>query len=132
MTGYYIDVGYNSGYDREEVWIELKKLVISICKNPEILKEEIKREVDINIPDEFIESYRWPCKDLTIQIKEENTGTDEEKKYIQQYASGGNIDFINNKFDNVRSYKEICRRAFCRLVLLKMHKKGMEINIYVA
>jgi hypothetical protein len=79
MTGYYIEVGYNSCYHEKEVWQELKEVVINICKNPEIIKDEIKREIDIEIPDRYIEAYKWPCKDLTIKIVEKNIGTDEEK-----------------------------------------------------
>lgn len=121
MTGYYIEVGYNSKWDKEEVWKELKKVVIDICKNSKVLIEEIKRETNKVIPIDFIEKYKWPCKDLTIRITENNE--DNKENFISQAASGGGYE---------RDCKEICRRAFCRLILLEMHKREMEVNIFVS
>lgn len=117
MTSYIITVGYNSAYNAEEVWDELKKVIDDIRKNPEQILNE-----DSEIPIEYINSYSYdvPVEDLTIKITEQNQ--DDYGERVVQLASGYGIS---------RDYKERCRRAVCRIIVRNMHEKGMEININV-
>lgn len=126
MTGYTIEVGYNSAQGGEEVWDKLKTVAKGICKKPEQIAEEaIKfgagQRCNKDSLMEYAEAYK-ECgekgtADLTVRIIEG------EEPYISQSASGGG---------EAREIKEHLRRAFCRLVLYEMHKSLMEINIRVA
>ena len=123
MTGYYIEVGYNSAHNNDDVWEKLKEVTKYYCDNPELIVGEVLRIYkDWSYSDkgeliEYANAYTEQT-DLTIKIIEK-----EDEKYIQQYASGGG---------NSREIKEHLRRAFCRLILNKMHENCMEINIRVS
>lgn len=124
-TGYHIGVGYNSSASsREDVWKKLKETAIGICKKPEqILDEDSAVMLGLDpIPEEYIDGYRLPWKDLTIKILEENRELETENQ-IMQMASG---------CGEGREFKERLRRAFCRIIMRKMHALGMEITITVA
>lgn len=134
MTGYLIEVGYNSSHHKEEVGEELVKVVREICKNPNLIYDEVlrieKHPKDGILKDlqEHTNHYK-DCDDLTIRIynkynPEEMSHVEEEDftPYICQTASSGT---------GFRGIKEQCRRAVCRLLLNHMHSKGMEINIIV-
>ena len=131
MTGYYIYVGYNSNHEDIVVWNTLKRITKEICENPSVLVEEVlslhKIGNEIKMLREFSLSYK-DCEDSTITIIEPNplnpkgNAADLIRCEIVQYASGGGDE---------REVKELLRRAFCRLVLKEMHKRGMEVNILV-
>jgi len=121
MTSYTIEVGYNSVYDKKEVGDKLRAVVASIQASPERIIEEILRldpGMDAEELERFAESYRAPV-DLTCRIIE-----DEETKLprVHQCASGGGTS---------RELKEICRRAFGRLVLEEMHRERMDVSFIV-
>jgi hypothetical protein len=117
MTGYHIEVGYNSVHSKEEVGKKLREVVKSICAKPEIITAELKRVEGREIPDSYAESYREPWQDATIKIIEG------ERLQVMQLASGGGES---------RDHKEAMRRAFCRLVIEAMHREQMEVSVYVA
>jgi hypothetical protein len=120
-TYYRIEVGYNSGNDRDEVWDTIKQVVSEIQDNPRRIVDEVLR-LEPNANCEFItdvaERYHRPVQDLTIKVIEGEDG-----RWIGQSASGG---------EPGRDAKESCRRAVCRLVLEEMHRRKMEINIVVS
>jgi hypothetical protein len=67
-------------------------------------------------------ALKYPTdEDLTIKILD--SPKDPARRQIQQLASG---------YGKWRTIKEELRRAFCRLVLAEMHKRGMEVDIFVA
>lgn len=41
MTGYYIEIGYNSCYNENKVWEELKTITKKICINPKGMEVNI-------------------------------------------------------------------------------------------
>lgn len=122
-TSYTIEVGYNSACDKEEVGEKLRAVVASIQANPQRIADEVRR-VEPGIAAEelesFVESYRAPVEDLTCRIVE-----DEETKLprVHQCASGGGRS---------RDLKEICRRAFARLVLEDIHREHMDVSFFVS
>ena len=131
MTGYTIEVGYNSSHHKEDVWDELVKAVKNLRKNPNRIFDEVirveKHPEDGTIEDlkKHTEHYR-NCDDLTITIHDKPEKWENPEEFepdIGQLASSGN---------GFRGIKEQCRRAVCRLLLEAMHKKGMEINIIVS
>lgn len=136
-TGYTIEVGYISGDsyqgDTNEAWQELRAAAEQLRNSPAKLATEArefgapfwccdKHCADIN---EFCEVYRrnwtdggplmivdkpdemFPCKD------------DDWQPHLHIMASGD------------RAMKEHVARAFCRLVMYEMHRKGIEISIRV-
>jgi hypothetical protein len=117
MTGYHIEVGYNSGSFKVEVADKLREVVKTICAKPETILAEVKRIEGCDIPEEYAESYREPWKDATVSF------IDGEDFQVMQLASGGGES---------RDYKESMRRAFCRLVLEAMHRERMEVSVVVA
>jgi hypothetical protein len=137
MTGYTIEVGYNSSHHKEDVGIELVKVSKEIKNNPNLIYDEVlrieKRPEDGTLDDLKCHTNHYKnCDDLTIRIfddyekaKKYQSNVLEEDFYpfVCQTASSGN---------GFRGIKEQCRRAFCRLVLERMHSKGMEVNIIVS
>lgn len=129
MTGYHISIGYLSGYDKEEAWEVLKRVVLELCNAPARIAEEAMRfGMNGAVAREYAEAYRGASlesrgtEDSTLRIIEANP-VEETKPEIMQLASGGGPS---------RIYKEQMRRAFCRLVMDEMHKLEIEININVA
>lgn len=135
MTGYYLEIGYCSqGPDLEEAWEILKQVVREICDRPGQIAKEAERCLpafgipvpDLNTVSDYLERYRLidDNQDLTIFIEEtpRDPGNKEFKPRIVQYASGG---------EPGRKLKEHLRRAFCRLVIEKMHKREIEVNLSV-
>lgn len=122
-TSYTIEVGYNSAYDKAEVGEKLRAVVANLQSTPQRIVDEVRR-LDPSIrPDDlesFAESYRAPVEDLTCRIVD-----DEETKLprVHQCASGGGTS---------RELKEICRRAFARLVLDEMHRARMDVSFFVS
>lgn len=131
MTGYKITVGYNSRFSKEEVAIKLLEIGQHIANNTETLAQEAVKFgfIGTSIAMEYALPFQMQ-EDLTIQfITEPHNYIDEEDQtagnfysYIWMLASGGGES---------RKYKEEVRRAYCRLILVEMHKLGMEININI-
>ena len=117
-TGYHIEAGYNSGCSREVVEEQLLAEVDSICDNPEQILCEVERVEKLKPSDEYADCYRKPWSDCTIKIL-----NDGHKISVMQMASGGGDE---------RGIKESMRRAFCRLVLERMHRNQMEVNVIVS
>ena len=132
MTGYYIEIGYLSGYSdescREKAWGELKAVVAKLREQPEaIVKECLRLESGMGLKArgelrDFAERYHARFQDATISIEEPKY---DKNGFISQLASSGEGDWE-------RSMKERVRRAFCRLVIEEMHCRGIEVNLTVA
>lgn len=121
MTGYHIEVGYNSCFSKGEVAEKLCHVVQSICAKPETILAEIKRVEGKDVPPEYAESYHEPWQDATVKIIKDEEG---DGLQVMQLASGGGES---------RDYKESMRRAFCRMVLEAMHREQMgEVSVVVA
>ncbi len=120
MTGYHIEVGYNSVHSKDEVAEKLREVAKAICAKPETILAEVKRVEGRDIPESYAESYREPWQDATIKIIEASA---DRPMQVMQLASGGGES---------RDYKEAMRRAFCRLVLEAMHREQMEVSVVVA
>jgi hypothetical protein len=129
MTGYYIETGYQSGCSREEAWEEIKRITRYLCDHPNLLvKEALEFRAPATADGETILDYANKYKeqnDLTCRIieKQDKLDPDEQIQHVVQYASGGGAS---------RTMKEHLRRAFCRLVMNEMHRKGMEVNVRVS
>lgn len=129
MTGYHISIGYLSGYDKDEAWEVLKRVVLELCNAPARIAEEAMRfGMDGAVAREYAEAYRGASlethgtEDSTLRIIEKNEAEGTPPQ-IMQLAGGSGPS---------RLYKEQMRRAFCRLVMYEMHKLEIEININVA
>lgn len=126
MTGYHITIGYNSAGDRRKAFETLKAVVQDIRTDSERLIREVWREKqyphqrDRETLKEYAEMYLLPARDHTLTIIEPH---DDEPGQIMQLASGGGES---------RDIKEELRRAFSRLVILEMHRRGIEVNLVVA
>jgi len=130
MTGYHITIGYLSGADKGEAWEVLKREVAELCAEPAIIAHELLRHgMDVNRVREYAEAYRsfspetGRTEDSTLVIKERDLDDEESEPQVMQLASGGGRS---------RTLKEATRRAVCRLLLERMHRRGIEININVA
>lgn len=121
-TSYFIEVGYNSAHELAEVGEKLCAVVADIRANPQRITDEVRR-VEPGISAEelegFIESYRSTVSDLTCCIVYD----EDNLPRVLQCASGGGRS---------RALKEICRRAFARLVLAEMHRKHMDVSFTVS
>lgn len=130
MTGYYIELGYLSGSpgpaDRDQAWTELKHVATMIRHRPNSILDEVMRVEAHRKPEDrgklwgFIERYHPRFEDATIKVTDPEGETPGS---IVQLASGGNED---------RRNKESVRRAFCRLVIQEMQRRGIKVNLRVA
>jgi hypothetical protein len=121
VTGYHISIGYNSN-GRQDAWALLMETVEEVCAAPGHIIAEVKRETlewkDAELQ-EYVERYK-ARDDSTLTITPPDGDKDGE---VMQLAGGGGES---------RRIKEAVRRAFCRLVVLRMHKLGIEVDLTVA
>lgn len=121
-TGYTISIGYNSAHEKAEASEMLKRIVMEIQNKPSLIVSEAKRTnpfVSSNVLLPYAMAYEHPVRDATITVSvDSETGLTS----VHQIASGGGDE---------RRYKEIVRRAFCRLVIAEMHSLDMEVNLGV-
>ncbi len=138
MTGYYLELGYNSSLGAPQLGNAFTTLVgvfMNLVNDPDRVTEEVLR-IEPGADRALIRSHAaWygnpERDDLTFKVVEKPTTHPEIstleavefKPYIQQYASGGGPD---------RGAKESVRRAFCRLVIEDMHRLKIEVNLRVA
>jgi hypothetical protein len=130
MTNYRISLGYNwDGPGAEEQWEALKSVVADLRANTHRIAEEAVRmgcpvEESGDGLGEYLEGYLPDSADLTIRVidEEDRLNPPERLREIWQAASGG---------DPSRSIKHHLRRAFCRLVMGEMHRRGIDINVVV-
>lgn len=125
MTGYYLDIGYNSGYDADRAWDALKSAIGLLAKDPERIVNEVLRVEGHKFQAESVLEYAqcYDGTDLSMTIVEEPAIPDEDfRPYVRQLASGGGVE---------RRLKEATRRAVCRLLIEEMHHKGIEVNMRV-
>lgn len=130
MTGYHITLGYQSGISRRvgdqgTDWEHLKAAAEMLCQHQDQIAAEVRKErvlVSAEVLDEYVSRYRLSGdeEDLTLNFVEPSG---DEKGEVWQAASGGGES---------RAIKEAVRRAFCRLLILEMHRLGIEVNLTVA
>jgi hypothetical protein len=123
MTGYHISIGYNSG-GPINAWELLVEAVEEVCAAPGHITAEVKRET-LEWKDEELHDYVYRYKardDQTLTITPPDPDDDKDGEVMQLAGGGG----------EGRRIKEAVRRAFSRLVILKMHKLGIEVNLVVA
>jgi len=124
VTGYYIRLGYNSGYSseysKEQYEEQLLTSINELCIHTHRVVSEVLRlepTWDSSLLEQYTKSY-GEKKDLTLTIARDEEG----ELVINQCASGGEV---------ARKIKESLRRAFCRLIMEEMHKKGIEVSVTV-
>lgn len=121
-TGYTLQVGYLSAGNREEAWREMKAITAALRADPSAITREVLRLESGHTSeslDDYAEAYRLDS-DATITIHE---AIGDRPACIHQMASGGGES---------RDIKEAMRRAFCRLVIEAMHRKGIEVTMIVS
>ncbi|MBN2267761.1 MAG: hypothetical protein JW725_05500 [Candidatus Babeliaceae bacterium] len=126
MTGYHIEIGYNgahrTGYD--SMWEELKRTAREIADHPEKIVAEARR---LNAPetcdkgcchlDTYADNYKDSFETSGHPVSIIEHGKDRQ---IMQLASTA---------DEIKYH---VRRAYVRLVIEEMHRKGIEVNLTVA
>lgn len=119
-TGYTISIGYNNGSafggDCDEAWRELKQAAAALANDPMAIAQEAVAFGAPTVDDEAtIIGYaeRFKSTDATLTI-------DGNQQHIFLMSSGANV------------MKGHVRRAFCRLLIGRMHRKGIEVNLIVA
>lgn len=131
MTSYTLSIGYLSGYstdlDRDAAWLALLESVNARRSDPQAIIREAKR---FDAPDkcrngcctiaEAAAAYDPSNNDLTVVVIDERGPDGEDNRRVVQYASGD------------RDLKEHVRRAFCRLIIQDMHRRGIEVDLSVA
>jgi hypothetical protein len=119
VTGYKLEVGYNSTCDSEHAWWKLVDTVQRIRLNTGAIAGEVARIEPGRFGDaelrEFAAAY-LSDGDFTLTI-------DEAHRCVRQMASGG---------APAREIKEAMRRAFSRLVIDAMHQARIEVNLIVS
>jgi hypothetical protein len=126
MTSYTIRLGYQSGYSGEITWEELKALALAIADDPEaICREAVAFGAPTHLGSgslrEAAENYRTR-EDLTLKFHEADPADEDSEPCIRQSASGG---------APYRVLKEHLRRAFCRLLMAEVHRRGAEVSLTV-
>lgn len=124
-TGWSITIGYNSSHspvEKEDLWEILKNSAQIWRINASTLRDEAERygaplELDGENLMDFCEVYRrdW-LMGGPLHI-------DDDKQALYIDASGGGAS---------RVLKEHVARAFCRLVVIDMHHKCIEVNLHVS
>jgi len=125
MTGYHIYIGYNSGLtgqERASAFEVLKAVVGELRRSPLRIVDEALREHETYSADvlrDYAKQYAPDCEDATIRVLEP---ANDQPGQIMQLASGGGEG---------REIKELMRRAFARLLIMEMHRKGIEVSFSV-
>jgi hypothetical protein len=131
MTTYTITLGYNSGNTfnscDEERWAILKEEVAKIRSLPDDIRiavfhlDPMKRWTADEVDEikELITAYHHDNTDLTVYYADEDAPDPRERKLRQSTSYPGRL-------------KHHVRRAFCRLVIQAMHRRGIEVNLNVS
>lgn len=119
-TYYTVRVGYNAEHKNSEVGKILIEEAKRICSYPHLIVGEAAVGEGKELDFDFAESFKNQT-DLTITFKEYSQVS--ESNQVIMACSGGGYSRIQ---------KAIARRAFCRLLIEAMHKKGMEVCLNVA
>jgi hypothetical protein len=124
-TGYTIELGYGDG-----TWQDLKDTALELCEHPILIATEaLEHGAPNELEGETLYGYAEAFKhrtDLTIEFIEPGHPfwrDTYEQPFIHMMASGG---------DPARTMKEYVRRAFLRLLMADMHRRGMEISVRVS
>ena len=131
MTGYYIEIGYCSGYtstsDDDRHWEVLKNICLRISREPEKVIDEALRlgapeEIEDTNIREFAEHYRR-CASPCLEIVENKTSDESQaQRYVRFIAGGGGP---------VRQFREHLGCAVCRMIAEAAHREHIEVNIAV-
>lgn len=124
MTGYHFKIGYNgaSGVSEDDGWTALREAARKVCDDPKAIIAEARR---IGAPencergccplDGYADNYADPFSDYGHPVV-----IIENAKEVMQMASTGS------------PIKYHVRRAFARLLIVEMHRRGVEVNLTVA
>lgn len=133
MTGWHITLGYASSYGeartREGAEQLLETLAYEVADHILDILDEVKR-TNVSREDEdgvqlFTYARKYQIRDdsfITISTVTNAVG-DVVETSIVLLASGGGIS---------RTMKEHLHRAYCRLLMMEMHRHGLDIQISVA
>ena len=130
--GYYISLGYDSGSSRDvsikkdERWAKLRELALEIAADPSKLEIEARLGGSPPLVDEEGTKLLRYAQALVIDLASKDNPCvrlNDEAEQIEMMCSGGGV--------KSRGMKEHVRRAFCRLVIQKAHRLGLEVNLGV-
>lgn len=142
-TGYHLEVGYNSGCSgffgtHEDAANILLAVVRQVAESPLEILMEAGRErglSSLSFYDDILDyakrfqySLEHPDEDGTVTITPPRGN---ESWRVMLLATGG-PGIEEDGAWGARSLKELVRRAFCRLVILEMHRRGIEVSLVVA
>lgn len=131
-TGHHLSIGYQSGKSYGNAWKALKTIVQEMCTDPGMIAAEAGCfGLEPNIAFDYAEAYRaydpeklrTPDSSLVVHERTLDENKIREENDVMQMSSGGGESC---------DIKEAMRRAFCRIVIKKMHKLGFEVNLNVA
>jgi len=132
VTGYYLQLGYNSSLgapQQRNAWGTLKAVFTNVIGDPDRVLAEVTRIEPGALTQSIRDMAAWyaspnrPKDDLSCKIVEQDPTDESSIAHIYQYASGGGSD---------RGVKESVRRAVCRLVIEDMHRLKIEVNFRVS
>lgn len=124
MNPYYLELGFLSGEsgpaDSEVAWEELKNVSrIMRARTNTILGELMRVETHRN-PEDRGKLWRL--------IEQYHPRFDNQAVVVQEQGTSGRI-LIGRAKDGMRAESEAVRRAYCRLVIQEMHRRGIEITL---
>lgn len=130
-TFYTIEIGYLSGEQYEDskdaAWAFLKKVVYEIANSPDALWDEARNFDAPEMCDCGEDNCPYSLADWCEAFTDDKIADgsnaykiNEDGKYIIMIASG-----------NRRMREHVCR-AFCRLMIKRMHEQFIEVNIRVS
>ena len=124
MLAQHITIGYNTNNSREDPWEVLKDEARKICNDPEMIEQETHRVIDIT-------------NRIVPRLETDDIVQDYCSVYSKPFGSHGHpikiIEMDQQIMQMVSTSADLIkyevRRAFVRLLLFRMHKQGIEINI---
>ena len=108
---YCIQVCRNSSQDNKQEWEELKSVVKVLQHQPKRLIAEVLRLE----PDANYDSVQASAGSVSAETNEEDR----------------RLWIAPTDYDQLIDQRGSCRRAFCRLVLDEMHRRGMDVDLIV-
>jgi hypothetical protein len=129
MTGYHLSIGYNgaSVWREPAAWDALKEAARVVSDDPQAIVAEARR---LGSPescddgccqlDSYADNYAEPFSASGHPVKIIERESEDRGPQIMQMASTGD------------AIKYHVRRAWVRLVIERMHRHGIEVNLHVA
>ncbi len=128
-TEYNLSLGYQSGYSRQGghdvFWQLLRGCVESLRYDPEAIVAEARR---LAAP----ETCGKGCCTLRSVAKSYMLDKHKGSPLVIRDPEGEDGGYVLQLTTGDRKLKEHVRRAFCRLVIERMHRLGIEVNLRVS